>query len=226
MKLIYHGHSCIEIQLASGQTIFFDPFITGNPLTDLITEEVKADWLLITHGHADHVGDMLPIAKQNDATIVSMVEVANHAQRKGAKSHGMNIGGSHTFDFGKVKFVRADHSSSLEIDGVDQYMGLASGIIFQAEGKTIYHAGDTALFSEMKTIGEQFSIDVAFLPIGDNFTMGPEDAVYAANLLQAKRVVPIHYNTFPLIKQEPEAFIKKLPDDSGVLLAVGEHIEL
>ncbi len=226
VKITFHGHAVLSIELEDGQKLLFDPFINGNAMTDLDAETVDPDWLLITHGHSDHVGDMVAIAKRTEAPIISVVEVCQYATSKGVtKTHGMNIGGSYTFPFGKVRFVQTQHSSGLEEDGKMIYMGNPAGIILEAEGKTIYHAGDTALFGDMALIGEQFAIDVAFLPIGDNFTMGPKDAAVAAHLLKAKKVVPVHYNTFPLIKQDPAAFIDLLPEGVGTVLAVGESID-
>lgn len=227
MKITYHGHSVISVEMRDGQKLLFDPFITGNPLTDLKVDEVKTDWLLVTHGHSDHVGDMIPIAKQNDATIISMVEVCAYAEKNGvAKTHGMNIGGKFDFPFGRVKMVHAQHSSGLEVDGEMIYMGEPAGFILQAEGKTIYHAGDTSNFGDMELFGKAFAIDVAFLPIGDNFTMGPEEAALCAERLQAKKVVPIHYNTFPVIKQDPQKFIELLPAGVGEVMAVGATLEV
>ena len=226
MKITYHGHSCLTIEMENGQRVMIDPFITGNPLSDLTAEEVKTDWLLITHGHSDHIGDMIPIAEKNDATIISIVEIADYAQSRGVKGHGMNIGGKYTFPFGTVKFVPAQHSSSYEVDGILQYMGEPSGIVIQAEGKMIYHAGDTADFSDLALLKEQFSIDVAFLPIGDNYTMGPEDAARAAKRIGAKLVVPIHYNTFPVIEQDPQVFIDLLTENEGKIMSVSETLEV
>lgn len=227
MKLTYHGHSVVAIELNDGQKLLFDPFITGNPVTDLKADEVKADWLLITHGHDDHVGDMVSIAKRNDATIISIVEIAKFAQKEGVtKTHGMNIGGKYDFPFGRVKMVHAQHSSGYEKDGEMIYMGDPASFILQVEGKTIYHAGDTSNFGDMALFGEAFDIDVAFLPIGDNFTMGPLEAASAAKRLKAKQVVPIHYNTFPLIEQDPQELVDALPDGVVKVLAVGEALEL
>ncbi|MDT2758592.1 metal-dependent hydrolase [Enterococcus xiangfangensis] len=227
MKITYHGHSVLSIVMKDGQKLLFDPFITGNSLTDLIADEVKTDWILVTHGHSDHIGDMIPIAKRNDATVISIVEICNFAEKNGVqKTHGMNIGGKFDFPFGRVKMVQAYHSSGYEVNGQMLYMGEPAGFILQAEGKTIYHAGDTAYFGDMAFLGETFEIDLAFLPIGDNFTMGPSDAAVAAKKLKAKHVVPIHYNTFPVIKQDPEAFVQLLPENVGTIMAVGETIEL
>ncbi|WP_165005601.1 MULTISPECIES: metal-dependent hydrolase [unclassified Enterococcus] len=226
MKITYHGHSCLALEMENGQRVIIDPFITGNPMTDLDAEEVEADWILVTHGHSDHIGDMIPIAKNNDATIISIVEIADYAQSRGVKAFGMNIGGKHEFPFGTVKFVHAQHSSSYEVDGIVQYMGEPSGIVLQADGKTIYHAGDTADFSDLSLLAEQFSIDVAFLPIGDNYTMGPKDAARAAKRIKAKKVVPIHYNTFPVIEQDPQTFIERLSGSEGKIMSVSETLEV
>jgi len=227
MKITYHGHAVLSIVTQEGQTLLFDPFITGNDLTDLKAEEVKVDWLLISHGHSDHIGDMLPIAKRTGATIISIVEICNFAAKNGIeKTHGMNMGGAFDFSFGRVKMVPALHSSGYEVDGETIYMGEPAGFILQIEGKTLYFAGDTAIYGDMALLGKTFDIDLAFLPIGDNFTMGPEEAAHAAELLNAKQVVPIHFNTFPLIKQDPEAFIKLLPEKVGKVMAVGETLEL
>ncbi len=226
MKISYHGHSVIQIQ-TNGKNIIIDPFITGNSLTDLVPEEVKADAILLTHGHNDHVGDTVAIAKQNDALVVANADLTTFLSWQGVKTHGMNIGGAWQFDFGKVRLTQAFHGSGYATENNEIiYCGMPTGILFSNEGKTIYHAGDTGVFSDMKLIGDRHPIDVAFLPIGDNFTMGPEDAAYAAKLLQAKLVVPIHYNTFPPIKQDPQQFIEMLEDKNGKVMNPGDVIEL
>lgn len=226
MLVSYHGHSVVKIE-TNGKTILIDPFINGNSLTDLKVENEKPDFIVVTHGHGDHVGDTLQLAKDNNALVIGSAELATYLGPKGVQVHGMNIGGAYEFEFGKVKFVQAFHSSGLELGG-DQilYLGMPMGVLLTIEGKTIYHAGDTGLFSDMKLIGERHPIDLAFLPIGDNYTMGPEDAAYAAKLIGAKTVVPIHYNTFPVIEQDPHAFVKLLPEGQGKVLGVGESIEL
>lgn len=226
MKVSYHGHSVVQIQ-TKGKTILIDPFITGNSLTDLKVEDLKPDVIILSHGHNDHVGDTVEIAKRSGALVIGNADLTSFLSFQGVKTHGMNIGGAYQFDFGKVKFTQAFHGSGY-ITEKNQivYCGMPTGILFSNEGKTIYHAGDTGLFSDMKLIGERNPIDLAFLPIGDNFTMGPEDATYAAKLLRAKMVVPIHYNTFPPIKQDPYQFIEMLYDRNGRVLEPGDAIEL
>jgi L-ascorbate metabolism protein UlaG (beta-lactamase superfamily) len=227
MRVSYHGHSVVKVE-TNGKTILFDPFITGNGLTDLKVEDEKPDVIILTHGHGDHLGDTVELAKKNDSLVIGTAELASYIGFQGVKKvHAMNIGGAYEFDFGKVKLTPAFHSSGF-ITNEQQiiYLGMPTGVLFMAEGKTIYHAGDTSLFSDMKLIGERHPIDLAFLPIGDNFTMGPEDAAEAARWLKAKQVVPMHYNTFPPIKQDPANFVALLDKGVGKLLEAGESIEL
>ncbi|KKK38350.1 metal-dependent hydrolase [Mesobacillus campisalis] len=225
MKVSYHGHSVVKLE-TGGKTVLIDPFITGNSLTDLNAEEVKADYIILTHAHNDHVGDTVEIAKRNDALVITNADLATYLGWQGVRTHGMNIGGAFEFDFGKVKMTQAFHGSGYATE--DQqiiYGGMPAGVLVMAEGKTIYHAGDTGLFSDMKLIGRH-GIDLAFLPIGDNFTMGPEDAAVAAEFIKAKQVVPIHFNTFPPIKQDPQKFLDLLEEKNGVLLEPGQQLEL
>lgn len=226
MKVSYHGHSVVKIE-TKGKVILIDPFISDNEKCDLDASTVKADVILLTHGHNDHVGDTFEIAKRCDSLIVAPFELASYLGSKGLQTHPLHIGGAHTFDFGKVKLTKAFHGSSFtDENGQIIYTGMPAGILFTAEGKTVYHAGDTGLFSDMKLIGERNHIDLAFLPIGDNFTMGPEDATLAAEWIQAKQVVPVHYNTFPLIAQDGHQFAQRLKNDAGKVMEVGDSIEL
>lgn len=228
MKILYHGHSSVEIDAMPGSLII-DPFISGNPLSRTKVEDVMAEFVLLTHGHADHTGDAIAIAKQNDATIIAIYELAMHMEKKGAKAHGMNIGGSAAFAFGRVQMTQAFHSAGyLDEEGEMVYAGMPAGLLLTIGDKTIYHAGDTSLFSDMQLFGSKIPIDLAFLPIGDTFTMGPEDAVQAAEWLNAKLVVPIHYNTFPPIQQDAEQFVQKLAEKGieGRVLLPGEHMTL
>ncbi|WP_433743650.1 metal-dependent hydrolase [Falsibacillus pallidus] len=226
MKVSYHGHSVLKVE-TGGKTILFDPFINGNELTDLKVENENPDVIILTHGHGDHVGDTIELAKKSNALVIAPNELAVYLGFQGLNTHPMHIGGSFQFDFGKVKLTQAFHGSGYVTENNEIiYMGMPAGVLFTAEGKTIYHAGDTGLFSDMKLIGDRHPIDVAFLPIGDNFTMGPEDAAYAAELLQAKMVVPIHYDTFPPIKQDPNSFVEMLKDQNGKVMKPGDSIEL
>lgn len=226
MKISYHGHSVVKIKTDT-HTILIDPFITGNPLCDLDANTVVADVILLTHGHGDHVGDTIAIAKRTGAQVVAINELAVYLSKKGVNAHGMNVGGAYSFAFGRVKYTQAFHSSSIEEeDGTIVYTGFPAGIILDIGDKTIYHLGDTALFTDLKMYGEMHDIDLAFIPIGDNFTMGPEDALIAAEWLKAKTVVPIHYNTFPVIEQDPDAFVSQLKGSKGIAMKVGDEIEL
>lgn len=226
MKVSYHGHSVVRVK-TDKHVILVDPFISGNEACDLDAETVKADVILLTHGHNDHVGDTETIAKRNDALVVAPNELADYLGLKGLNTHPMNLGGSYDFDFGSVKFTHAFHSSSYtEEDNTIVYTGMPGGILLTIAGKTIYHVGDTGLFTDLKMIGEMNNIDLAFVPIGDNFTMGPEDALVAADWINAKIVVPVHYNTFPVIEQDPDLFASQVKTGEGRALNIGESIEL
>ncbi|WP_018662502.1 metal-dependent hydrolase [Heyndrickxia acidiproducens] len=227
MKVSFHGHSIVKVE-TNGKTILFDPFITGNGQTDLKVQDEHPDVIILTHGHSDHIGDTEALAKKKNALVIANNEVAHYLNWQGLKTHPLHIGGSCQFDFGRVKLTQAFHGSAIVDENQQEitYLGMPAGVLLMAEGKTIYHAGDTGLFSDMKLIGERHPIDLAFLPIGDNFTMGPEDAAVAAKFLQAKTVVPIHYNTFPLIQQDPQKFIDALDGVNGKIMKPGDAIEL
>lgn len=225
IKITYHGHSAFEI-ITGDHSILIDPFFTNNKNAKVNPAGVKADYIILSHAHGDHIGDSFEIAKNNDATIIAVHELSEYLISKGYKSHGMGIGGQRAFPFGKVKFTIAHHSSSLESENL--YMGEPAGIILTIGDKTIYHAGDTGLFLDMKLIGEMFNIDLALLPIGDNYTMGIDDAVKAVEFLNCKTVSPMHYGTFDVIDTNPEEFKRKVESigKKCVIMPYGEAITI
>ncbi|QQR79908.1 MAG: metal-dependent hydrolase [Deltaproteobacteria bacterium] len=223
IKFTYFGHSCFVIEGSKGK-IVIDPFFKGNPHVKVTPSEILVSHILVTHAHADHFGDSIEISQKNKAPVVGVYELVQKAIQQGATGHGMNIGGSFRFDFGEVTMVSAAHSSGFS-DG--SYGGSPCGYIIKMDNRTIYHAGDTGLSMEMKLIAELHNIDVAFLPIGDNYTMGPADAATAVEFLKPKVAVPMHYNTFPEIKADPEDFVDKVGDLCRVkVMGFGETYEL
>jgi L-ascorbate metabolism protein UlaG (beta-lactamase superfamily) len=221
IELTYHSHACFSIDVGSTK-LLIDPFLSGNELADVTAEEVEADYILVSHGHGDHVGDTVAIAKRTGAMTISNFEIQNWLLAQGVEStHPLHIGGGYDFPFGRVKLTIAHHGSALP-DG--SYGGNPAGFLLTLDGKKIYHACDTALFYDMKLIGEE-GLAVAILPIGDNFTMGPDDALRAVKLLEPKVVIPIHYDTFDVIKQDPYAFAERVEAETSarcVVLKPGE----
>jgi len=203
MEITFYGHSCFSLKLG-GKTLLFDPFISGNALAkDVSLDSIQADYILVSHGHADHLADLVYLAKKTNALVIAVFEICNWAKAQGVvQVHPMNIGGQKIFDFGTVNMTYALHSSSFE-DG--SYAGIAAGFVIEANGETLYYSGDTALSQEMKLIGEKYKIDIALLPIGGNFTMDAIDAALAANYIHCNRVIALHYDTFPLIEIKKEA---------------------
>ncbi len=204
ITLTFHGHACFS--LASGSTtLLFDPFLTGNPLATAKADEIECNYILVSHGHGDHLGDTVAIASRTGATVIATAEIAALVGEQQCANISMHIGGKRSFDFGYVRITPAFHGAG--VPG-----GHAAGFIVSFYGKTLYFAGDTALFGDMELLGRLEKIDYALLPIGDNYTMGPDDAAEAARLLKPGAVVPMHYNTWPVIAQSPEAFKTKLKD--------------
>jgi L-ascorbate metabolism protein UlaG (beta-lactamase superfamily) len=212
-KLTWHGHSCFEYETSEGK-ILIDPFLSGNPKADVGPGEIHGiDAIVVSHGHGDHWGDTVAIAKRTGALVVAAYELASLAADRGCKSHGLACGGGRQFDFGHVKLVPAAHGSMTEAD--PKYSTNPCGIVITAEGKTLYHAGDTALTADIKLLGELYRFDCACLPIGDNYTMGPADALHAARFLSAGLVVPMHFGTFPVIEQDAEAWAAEVRSATG-----------
>lgn len=226
MKITFYGHSALGIEI-KGKHILVDPFISGNPKAAHIDiHSIKADYILITHAHQDHVLDVEAIAKRTNATIVSNWEIATYYGTKGFKNnHPMNHGGSWKFDFGTVKYVSAIHSSSFP-DGT--YGGNPGGFVIEGERKNIYISGDTALTMDMKLIPLRTKLDLAIFPIGDNFTMDVEDAIVAAEFVACDKVLGVHYDTFGYIEINHEEAIKKFFNNGKdlMLLEIGDFIEL
>ncbi len=210
MNITFQGHSCFTVEVGEYKVVI-DPFLTGNPIAKLKPEDLKCDFIIVTHGHGDHIGDTFELAKANDAMVISNFEIVTYCQQNGLQNaHAMHIGGSHEFPFGRVKFTIAHHGSCFTTDDEIIYLGNPMGVLLMAGGKTLYHAGDTGLFLDMQLIGEMNKIDTALLPIGDNFTMGIDDAVKAAELLNARVTIPMHYNTFDLINQDASVFTSRV----------------
>jgi L-ascorbate metabolism protein UlaG (beta-lactamase superfamily) len=208
-RLCWLGHAALLLE-SDGQRVLIDPFLEGNPAATVKPGEVQADFILLSHGHGDHVGDAVAIARRTGATVVANYEISEWLQKQGLpadKVHGQQHGGGHAFPFGRVKLTLAFHGSALP-DG--SYGGNPAGFLITfKDGTRVYDAADTGLFGDMRLIGEE-GLDLAILPIGDNYTMGPDDAVRAVKLLQPRKVMPIHFNTWPLIAQDAQAWAERV----------------
>src|ERR1700689_712368 len=221
-RLRWLGHSSLLFD-SDGHKVLIDPFLSGNPAAPLKAEDVPADFVLVSHGHGDHIGDTVAIAKRTGATVVANYEIACWLEKQGVKAHGRQHGGGHAFPFGRVKLTLAFHGSMLP-DGSNGGNPCGFLITFR-DGRRVYDAADTGLFSDMRLIGEE-GIDLALLPIGDNFTMGPDDAIRVVKFPAPKRVMPIHFNTFPLIAQDANPWadrVRKQTSAVPVVLNPGER---
>jgi len=221
----WYGHAALRIK-TSGFNLLIDPFFKGNPMASQTADGLPADFILVTHGHGDHLGDTVEIAKRTGATVISNAEICTWLSRQGIQTHSQHLGGGFHYPFGYLKMTFAIHGSALP-DGSNG--GNPGGFLLTTlENKRLYLAGDTGLFGDMKLIGEE-GIDLAVLPIGDNFTMGPDDALRAVKLLQPKMVVPIHYNTFPVIQQDAPAWVERVYQQTAakvILMHPGDTLEI
>jgi len=231
VKITYLGHSAFKLVSPQGVVIYLDPFLKNNPKTPPDQKEVnKADLVLVTHGHGDHLGDTVAIAQKTNASVVAMAELATYLTKKGLKNVvRMNKGGSYTAKGIRITMVNAQHSSSVTEEGQVIYTGEPVGFIIRFEnGFTVYHAGDTSVMADMKIFGDLYKPNLAFLPIGSHFTMDPQEAAYACQLLRPQYVVPMHYGTWPVLTGTPEAFTQAMKDQPGVKVIVmtpGQTIE-
>lgn len=226
MKITYYGHSCFEV-VVNNKSILFDPFIQPNPLAKNIDiKKINPDYILISHGHADHISDAVAIANQSNAMVVTAYEIAEWLKKQGVKNtHPMNIGGHWFFDFGKVKCVNAIHSSGLP-DG--SYGGSAMGFLIESSQGNFYYAGDTALHYDMKLIGDYKKLNYAFLPIGNNFTMGIDNAIIASEFIRCDKIIGMHYDSFEMIKIDHNEAQSKFTaaQKELTLMNIGETIEM
>ncbi len=225
MNLTYYGHSCFGVEV-NGKYLLFDPFISQNPLAKNIEiEKIPADYILISHAHGDHVFDVETIASRTNAKIISNYEIVSHYEKKGLKGHGMNFGGSWQFDFGKLTYVIAVHSSQFP-DGA--FGGNPGGFIVESNEGNFYFAGDTALTMDMKLIGIRYKLDFALLPIGSNFTMDYFDAATCAEFIGCDKIIGIHYDTFPPIKIDHQKAIDEFGRNGKelLLMKIGETIAM
>ena len=224
-KVTWYGHAAFGLDVG-GKRLLIDPFLTDNPTAAVKPDQVSADYILVSHGHGDHVGDAVDIAKRTKATVISNAEISRWFRAKGIETHAQHLGGGFTYPFGYLKLTPAMHGSGLP-DG--SYGGNPAGFLLTTpDGKRLYFACDTGLFGDMRLIGEE-GIDLAALPIGDNFTMGPDDALRAVKLIQPKHVIPIHYNTWGLIAQDPDAWAKRVKAETQAqphVLKPGESLEI
>lgn len=221
MKVEFLGHAGFLLE-GNGVRLVIDPFLTGNPLATRSADEIGADYVLVTHAHQDHIGDAAAIARAGDALVIATFEVAGLLEKEGVKTHAMHVGGTREFEFGSVRITPAVHGSG--VPG-----GLACGFIIDFWGQTVYHAGDTGLFGDMELLGELVDIDLALLPIGGNFTMDAGDAVEAVAMLDPEMVIPMHYDTFPVIEADPEEFKRMVEaqlDARVIILRPGQDLEV
>lgn len=225
MKYTYYGQSCFALETTK-KKLLFDPFIVNNPLANQIDiKSIEADYILVSHGHGDHVADLITLAKQTDATVIAMPEIIDWVQKQGIeKVHAMNFG-KYAFDWGTVRMVVATHSSSLP-DG--SYGGNPAGFVLEIDGRQIYFAGDTGLTIEMKVLADIYNLDYAILPIGGNFTMDVDDALVATKYMECNTVIGVHYNTFPVIEIDTKVAVDKFSRENKTLLLpkIGESIIL
>ncbi len=226
MRLTWFGHSCFLLETATHRLVL-DPFLDDNPRSPVKAADVACDFVLCSHGHEDHCADAVALARRCDATIIAPYELAEFFAAQGARTHALNPGGGHDFPFGRVKLTPAIHSSSFETGGSRVYLGEPCGLLVRADGRTVFHAGDTALFSDLRLVGRERP-DVALLPIGDNFTMGPDDALVALDFLRPRLAVPMHYDTWPVIAQDAPAFARRArrAGHRVQVLAPGEWLEV
>ncbi len=225
-SLTFHGHATFTVEAADGTRIVIDPFFDDNPAADIRRSEAgRVDYVLCTHGHTDHFADAIPLACETGATLVGSYEIAAFAESQGVAAHAMHIGGRHAFPFGSVKMTAAVHGGMVHGDETGQFTTSAAGLLVEVDGKRVHHAGDTGLTLDMQLLRGQ--VDVALLPIGDNFTMGPEDAARAVEFVEPAVVVPMHYDTWPVIEQDPERFRALVGGMARVeIMAPGETLAL